>query len=676
MQGDPPAKATTPTSAVFLSYASEDAAAAERIATALRNAGIEVWFDKSELRGGDAWDRRIREQIHNCRLFIPVISANSERRDEGYFRREWALAADRTRDMAHRRAFLVPVAIDGTPERGASVPDKFHELQWTRLPGGETSSAFVERVRGLLVPDASPARAATPGAGSATVALSPVLLGQPQRSKALLWAGVVFAVALSYFVLDKLWLSKVHGPSAGAVLSATAPEKSIAVLPFVDLSERHDQEYFADGMAEEVLDLLAKVPQLKVIGRTSSFRFKGKADDVRTIGARLGANYILEGSVRNSLDRVRITAQLIAAQTGLHVWSESYERTLSDALKVQSEIAAGLVRALQVAVGADEVLAEQPNTQNPKAYEAYLRARHAYDRGDKVGIEEAIRYYEEAARLDPKYIPAALGLAEAYTGLFTAAMVPREIGYERAKTETLSVLNKYPQLASAHADMARILQHDFEWAAAQQEVRKARELDPRNVRVMAVAGQIASSVGDWSNALSFTAQALETDPLNPDNIYNLADYQLRSGHPQESEKLARRVLNISPTHTWANFTLGAALLEEGRLQESLDAFNHTDFPDARLVGRAAVYHAMGHKEESDMAMQELENRWSKDAPFEVAMAHGYRGELELALPWLSRAAERKDVWITECMGEPSLKNVADDVRYRAWLRSVGLPQLE
>src|SRR5215469_16139152 len=130
--------APLPAGAVFLSYASEDAAAAERIATALRTAGIEVWFDQSELRGGDAWDRKIREQIHDCRLFIPVISANSERRDEGYFRREWTLAADRTRDMAHKRAFLVPVVIDHTPERGASVPEKFHELQWTRLPHGET----------------------------------------------------------------------------------------------------------------------------------------------------------------------------------------------------------------------------------------------------------------------------------------------------------------------------------------------------------------------------------------------------------------------------------------------------------------------------------------------------------------------------------------------------------
>src|SRR5262252_10904327 len=161
MAGESPKPASTPTGAVFLSYASQDAEAAQRVCTTLRAAGIEVWFDKSELRGGDAWDRQIRKQIHDCRLFIPVISANSERRDEGYFRREWSLAVDRTRDMAHKRAFLLPVVIDGTPERGASVPEKFHELQWTRLPDGETSPAFIERIWRLLSPEAPVTRVGT-----------------------------------------------------------------------------------------------------------------------------------------------------------------------------------------------------------------------------------------------------------------------------------------------------------------------------------------------------------------------------------------------------------------------------------------------------------------------------------------------------------------------------------
>ena len=165
MQGDPPAKAPTPTGAVFLSYASEDVEAAERIASTLRNAGIEVWFDKSELRGGDAWDRQIREQIHRCRLFIPVISANSERRDEGYFRREWSLAVDRTRDMAERKAFLVPVVIDDTQQRQASVPEKFRHVQWSRVPEGNASAEFVARISGLLGAEHRPPTAETHHAG-------------------------------------------------------------------------------------------------------------------------------------------------------------------------------------------------------------------------------------------------------------------------------------------------------------------------------------------------------------------------------------------------------------------------------------------------------------------------------------------------------------------------------
>src|SRR5262249_12771225 len=161
---------TEPSHAVFLSYASQDAVAAERICEALRAAGIEVWFDKSELRGGDAWDRQIRQQIHDCRLFIAVISSHTEARDEGYFRREWRLAVERAGDMAEGKAFLVPVVIDGTTERSAAVPDKFRELQWTRLPDGQTSPAFVERVRRLLSPGAPLARtSATPGSLTSTV---------------------------------------------------------------------------------------------------------------------------------------------------------------------------------------------------------------------------------------------------------------------------------------------------------------------------------------------------------------------------------------------------------------------------------------------------------------------------------------------------------------------------
>jgi TIR domain len=218
---------TDPGREVFLSYASQDAEAAQRICEALRAAGIEVFLDQSELRGGDAWDQKIRHEIHDCALFVPVISAHSDARREGYFRREWKLAVDRTADMSDRLAFLVPVVIDDTSDSRADVPDRFRQVQWTRPPGGETPPAFVERMKRLLSPELSPMSAVS-GTASA--------IREPQRatrqSKPVLLATiaiVVFAV-LAYFVADKFWISKHLTPAPAAF---APPPHSIAVLPFV-----------------------------------------------------------------------------------------------------------------------------------------------------------------------------------------------------------------------------------------------------------------------------------------------------------------------------------------------------------------------------------------------------------------------------------------------------------
>jgi TIR domain len=252
---------TEESNAVFLSYASEDCEAAERIADALKVAGIEVWFDKGDLRGGDAWDRKIRDQIRDCRLFIPVISANTERRDEGYFRREWALGADRTRDMAHRKTFLVPVVIDGTPERGASVPEKFDELQWTRLWGGETSPAFVERIKKLLTPEYS----ATTAQRSKSRPMVAPSASRSSLRKAVIWSGATLVLACACLVAYEFWFSvrrvppivpavttaKSTAPSAEVAQAFNPPPHSVAVLPFTNLSGDPKQDYFSDGISEE-----------------------------------------------------------------------------------------------------------------------------------------------------------------------------------------------------------------------------------------------------------------------------------------------------------------------------------------------------------------------------------------------------------------------------------------
>ncbi|MFM8620181.1 MAG: TIR domain-containing protein, partial [Opitutaceae bacterium] len=301
----------TPTNgpAVFLSYAREDGAAVQRIADALRAFGIEVWFDQNELRGGDTWDQKIRSQIRTCALFVPIVSAQTEARSEGYFRREWRLAVDRTHDMAANRAFIVPVVIDDTREAGAAVPEEFMRYQWTRLAQGVPTAEFIAQVRRLLETPTKAAASAPRSTG--TPARSPSPRRGPGRWLAIGATAAVLIAIGAYLVLRP----KPPGTLANATLPAAAPtagpsDKSVAVLAFTDLSEKRDSAYFSDGISEELLNVLAKVPGLRVAARTSAFIFKDKNLPVPEIAQKLNVAYVVEGSVPRAGERVKITAQL------------------------------------------------------------------------------------------------------------------------------------------------------------------------------------------------------------------------------------------------------------------------------------------------------------------------------------------------------------------------------
>ena len=267
---------TEPSHAVFLSYASQDAEAAARIGDALRAAGIEVWFDQSELRGGDAWDRKIRREIHDCELFVPVISVNTASRREGYFRLEWDLADQRTHRLARNRAFILPVCLDATHDRGADVPESFQRVQWTRLPGGQTPPEFVRRIEQLLSGKQVPTT--VPSEGGRRSRVWPA------------WLAVAIAVAAvaAYGLIERPWIAR---PPPSVVLAPAA--RSIAVLPFVNMSGDQSQQYFSDGVSEDLIVALSQFPGLKVIGHTSSFQFRDSKEGSRNIGAKLGVAHLL-----------------------------------------------------------------------------------------------------------------------------------------------------------------------------------------------------------------------------------------------------------------------------------------------------------------------------------------------------------------------------------------------
>src|ERR1700733_5179317 len=467
---------TEPGRGGFLSYASQDAEAAQRVCNALRAAGIEVWFDRSELRGGDVWDQKIRREIHDCALFIPVISANTASRHEGYFRLEWDLADQRTHMLARNRAFIVPVCLDATPDAGADVPESFQRAQWTRLPGGETPPEFVRRIEELLSGEVR---------NSTTAARGPagVASGRPSRAAWLTVAVVILAAAAFLFV-EKPWVSR-SPPSA----AFAPPPHSIAVLPFANMSGDKDQEYFSDGLTEELLNSLSEINELQVAARTSAFSFKGKDTDIGTIARKLNVGAVLEGSVRRSGHTIRITAQLINAVTGFHLWSKTYDRDLGDVLKLQTEIATAVASALKVTLLGDVAAkVELGGTRNPAAFDAYLRGAKAYgSRREAKDIPAAIAAYTEAIRLDPHYALALAARSIALTAVAGEAATKAAMrdGFDKAQADARQALALAPDLAQAHLASANVSElGTLDFTQASDAYKRALALAPGNAEVL------------------------------------------------------------------------------------------------------------------------------------------------------------------------------------------------
>lgn len=669
---------TEPTGAVFISYASEDADAARRICETLRAAGLEVWFDQSELRGGDTWDRQIRQQIHDCRLFIAVISAHTEARDEGYFRREWRLAIERAGDMAEKKAFLIPVVIDRTTERNASVPDKIREVQWSRAPDGKASPQFIDRISQLL----SVAEPKTSGTGRSDLSTSGGAVDAPRSSKThgprrrfwIIAGGLALAVAVAAILwLNSTFLKDLNLASRQQAAALTsAPEKSIAVLPFVDLSEKHDQEYFGDGLADELLDLLAKVPGLRAIARTSSFRFKGKSEDLRAIGNKLGASYILEGSIRRSGDQIRVTAQLIRAIDDAHVWSESYDRQVGEMLQMQREIAAGISRVLEVTVEGDS---GSSKSVGPAAHELLLRGLQAYERTDKAGFEDAANYFQQALDLEPSYTEAAEALAltrllEADNGMASTAE-----GWERARKGAEHLLALDHRSIAGHAILARIYtDYDWDWERASREATEALALDSHSGIAHYAVAALASSLGQWTNAESHFRAALSVDPLNPDTHQALGNALFGARRYSEAAAEYRRAIEIDPTFPYGHYELGWALLALGQPDAALKEMERESPETGQLTGLACVYYQLGHKAQSDATIAKLTREAGNDTPYEIAVAHACRGEMAEAYEWLELAYQKKDFETSYIKGEWAFIPIKEDPRYKAFLRKMNLPE--
>lgn len=704
MGGESQQAVTAPPEAVFISYASEDCAAARRICEAVRAAGVEVWFDQTELRGGDAWDRHIREGIYNCRLFIPVISANTESRDEGYFRREWKLAADRTHDMAEQRPFLVPVVIDGTRQRGASVPDKFQAVQWTRLPAGETSPAFVELIMRLLrrvspasthissesrpqtvAPSGSASRLpqgldrTVTGGGEAKLACHHGHRARYRVSR----AKVGILAALLIIPCTLLWRASRPGSPRTTLPTASAfmpSPHSIAVLPLVNESGDPNQQYFSDGLSEDLINALAQFPGLRVIGRHSSFQFRNPTDDSKTIGLKLGVAYLLEGSVRRQGATVRVSAELIDSSDGTLQWSEHYDRPYTDLFALQDDITRAVAAALKTRLG-NNTLAQndRPPSGNLEAYSAYLQGSSLMDSlHDEVDYRKAIDAFTTAARLDPGYARAWSALSIVWTDLggdYLTGTASQE-AYANARRAADVALRLQPDLAAAHVARGWLFAAaDLDEQAAEREYRRAIELAPQDgLSKYFLASQMAI-LGQLRPAVDLMRQALAGDPLHALWYRWLAMYLRGLNQLDDARQAIRKASELQPTLTGLHEVLTLIEVQSGNAKVALAAAEEVPAGYQRDASTTLALQIGNDRARADDALKRLIAQYSDvtGMAYDVAQIYALRKDANRTFEWLDRAWRNHDEVNIFLLYDPLILRYKDDPRFVALCRKLGLP---
>jgi TolB-like protein/predicted Zn-dependent protease len=644
---DDSANQTHSGSDVFVSYASENAAVANSIVESLEAQGLKCWMAPRDVKPGAQYADAIVRAINEAKALVLVMSGSAV--DSAHVAREVERAAS-------KRKPIIPFRVDEAP-LNPELEYFLSNSQWIDVPKLGMPAAL-NKLKEAVGQGSTPSVPATdrPSGG----------VGKRVGIAAAIVVALGVTVSLGFY----FWKSSHGAAQAPAVAAIT--DKSIAVLPFADMSEKKDQEYFADGMAEEIIDVLVKIPGLKVISRTSSFQFKGKGEDLRNIGTQLGVAYVLEGSVRKSGDRLRVTAQLINSRDGTHLWSETYDRDLSDVLKMQDEIAASLVRALQIEVD-PESIESRPALRNTEAYTLYLQGGHAFDRFDQQGLEQALSDFQRAFELDPTFAAAANACGSVYAILGSWGLMPSTVAFEKSRKFTDAALKLDPKLAIAHASLGTLYRAYWDWVAADREMQIAVALAPRNALVLYAAASEANVMGRWDETLKLVNASLAVDPLNPGSYSVLAFVQEILGRPKEAEAAMRRALAISPTYFDGHMFLGALLLADGEPEAALPEMLKETNDGARLVGTVAVYFALGRKADSDAALSKLLESQAEHHPFIVAEAYASRGESDEALKWLDRAYLQRDGGLVLIESDLALRKLLDDPRYKAFLRKMNLP---
>ncbi|MCM3876711.1 MAG: tetratricopeptide repeat-containing serine/threonine-protein kinase [Thermoanaerobaculia bacterium] len=464
-------------------------------------------------------------------------------------------------------------------------------------------------------------------------------------------------------------------PAAPASSAAAGP--SIAVLPFTNLSSEKDQEYFSDGLSEELRGLLTKVKELRVAGRASSFAFKGKTEDLASIGQKLHVTTVLEGSVRRAGGQLRVSTQLVNVADGYQIWAETYDRKLTDVFAVQDEIAGAVVAALKVKLLPQEgPAASQHHTSNPEAYNQYLLGRQFSNRSNPDSFRRAHECYANAIALDPRYAAAYAGLAITEFGLSEDAKstAAEAEGRQKAIAAADRAISLDPALAEGYSARGYLRSWiSWDWTGAQADFERALSLEPGDSTTLRNQSILLSSVGRLPEAVAAARKATELDPLSASAWHYLGRHLNASRQLPEARKAFLRALEINPERIYVHFLFGVTSLLGKEPGTALPEFRREPSETHRLAGVAMAEHDLGHPTEAQHALDELIARHARASAYQIAEVYAWRTERHKAFEWLDRAYAQRDAGLSYVKSDPLLAKVRDDPRHAAMLKRMNLP---
>lgn len=650
---------------VFISYASPNSTVSDAVCEALERAGVTCWIAPRDVTPGAPYAGQIIHAIDAAKAIVLILSQNAA--SSPHVLREVERASSKRHPIISLRLDQAPLPADFEYFLNTS--------HWLDASGGNIARSLPKLITAVRIAIEAPSL-------TQEVVPPPQAPARPSARSSKRMAIVIaslLGLIIAGLAVDRLWIpSRKVVPTSlpvatlptpvAAPVAAPIPEKSVAVLPFVDMSEKKDQEYFSDGLSEELIDHLAQSADLKVIARTSSFQFKGKSEDVRIIGQRLGVANLLEGSVRTSGKTMRVTAQLVRVSDGSHLWSDSYDRERGDIFKVQDSIAVAVVTALRTTLG--KSTSSPDKSANIEAYNALLRARYFYNKQTIKDVKLAIAELEEAIRLEPRYAVAWVEIASAYNSLGTGGAIPPNQAYAEARKAVDQALAIDPNLATAHEMLGSLewnYNRDFE--AAEVAYSRARDLDPNSARVFRHEGFKALAYGQFDKAIRTFQRLLEIDPLDSWVRWMLDFGLFAADRLPEAERVARDSLYLDLGN---QSDLGEVLLAEHKPDAALAVMREEPDQDERWR-IADVFWVIGRRSEADALLAEAISKFASSRAYWFARSYALRNDKDEAFKWLYRANDNREPFITLMKADPLLRNLRGDPRFTALLRKLKLP---